>query len=119
LIVDDSLDFLAAATSLLEREQISVVGVATNLADALRAAERFNPDVVLVDIMLADESGFELTRQLLAEGHLMNGTNVILTSTHSEEDFADMIAASPARGFVPKSELSAGRICAILGLGSR
>jgi hypothetical protein len=33
-----------------------------------------------------------------------------LVSTHDEQDFADMIAASPALGFVPKSALTADAI---------
>jgi two-component system, NarL family, nitrate/nitrite response regulator NarL len=32
---------------------------------------------------------------------------VILISTHTEDDYADLIAETPAAGFVPKSELSA------------
>jgi hypothetical protein len=35
---------------------------------------------------------------------------VILISTHAEADFADLIAQTPAAGFVPKSELSAAAI---------
>jgi DNA-binding NarL/FixJ family response regulator len=68
---------------------------------------------VLVDIMLAQESGFELARRLNADGR-DSTSEVILVSTHAEEDFADLIAASPAAGFLPKSELSAGAIRRIL-----
>jgi hypothetical protein len=39
---------------------------------------------------------------------------VILISTHSQGDFADRIATSPALGFVPKTELSAKAIHALL-----
>jgi DNA-binding NarL/FixJ family response regulator len=70
------------------------------------------PDVVLVDIVLGDEDGFELARQLA--GHrLGQGPCVVLTSTHAEAEFADLIELSPADGFLPKAELSAdalGRI---------
>jgi hypothetical protein len=37
-------------------------------------------------------------------------SEVILISSHAEDDFAELIAASPVRGFVPKSELSAHAI---------
>jgi hypothetical protein len=40
---------------------------------------------------------------------------VILISTHAEQDFADMIAASPAVGFLCKSALSPGAIRDLLG----
>ena len=98
VIVDDNQAFLAAARALLEREGIAVVGVATTSAYALRLEEQLRPDVVLVDIRLGDESGFELARRL-------SGT-VILISTHDQSEYADEIAASPAAGFIAKAELS-------------
>jgi CheY-like chemotaxis protein len=109
LIVDDNESFLDAARVLLEREGQSVVGVATSAAEALARTEELRPDVVLVDITLAGESGFELARRLV-EHDPGDGAAVILISTHAEEDFADLIAASPANGFVPKSKLSADAI---------
>jgi DNA-binding NarL/FixJ family response regulator len=113
LIVDDNQAFLEAARVLLERQGLRVVGVASTSADALDRAEQLRPDVVLVDIMLAGESGFDLARRLL-ERDGGGGTPVILISTHSESDFADLIAESPATGFLPKSELSADAIREIL-----
>ena len=41
---------------------------------------------------------------------------MILISTHAEEDFADMVAASPAVAFLAKSELSGSAIRAALGI---
>jgi DNA-binding NarL/FixJ family response regulator len=118
LIVDDNGAFLAAARVLLEREGLSVVGVASNGAEALRLTEELSPDVLLVDITLGRESGIDLTRRLIEEGR-SEGSPVILISTHSEADFADLIAASQATGFVPKSELSAEAIRRIVDGRSR
>jgi DNA-binding NarL/FixJ family response regulator len=109
LIVDDSSSFLEAAQALLEREGLSVVGVASSGREALRRAQELRPDVVLVDISLSGESGFEVARRLVGDAE-DGGSKVILISTHSESDFADLIAVSPAIGFVPKSELSADAI---------
>jgi DNA-binding NarL/FixJ family response regulator len=108
LIVDDNPAFLEAARVLLEREGLSVVGVASRSAEALEQANELRPEVVLVDIMLGPESGFELTRRLAENGN--GGRKMILISTHAEADFADLIADSPAAGFLPKSELSASAI---------
>jgi DNA-binding NarL/FixJ family response regulator len=118
LIVDDNGAFLAAARVLLEREGLSVVGVASNGAEALRLTEELSPDVLLVDITLGRESGIDLTRRLIEEGR-SQGSPVILISTHSEADSADLIAASQATGFVPKSELSAEAIRRIVDGRSR
>jgi DNA-binding NarL/FixJ family response regulator len=109
LIVDDNSLFLDAARGLLEREGMRVVGVASTSAEGLRYAEELRPDVVLADIMLGGESGFELARRLV-EGDRGGVSAVILISTHSQADFADLIAESPAAGFLPKSELSADGI---------
>jgi two-component system, NarL family, nitrate/nitrite response regulator NarL len=113
LIVDDNQPFLEAARVLLERQGLSVVGVALTGAEALRRARELQPDLALVDIMLAEESGFECARDLI-EHDRDGGPAVILISTHAEADFADLIAESPARGFLPKSDLSADAIRRIL-----
>jgi DNA-binding NarL/FixJ family response regulator len=52
LIVDDSAGFLSSARRLLERQGITVAGVASNGADAVLRVEELQPDVVLVDIDL-------------------------------------------------------------------
>jgi DNA-binding NarL/FixJ family response regulator len=113
LIVDDSRSFLDAARVLLEREGVPVVGVASTIAEALSRAAELRPEVVLVDITLGAESGFELARRLRDNGR-DDSLKVILVSTHAEADFADLIAESPANGFLPKSELSAEAIRRVL-----
>ena len=118
LLVDDNDAFLEAARVLLEREGMQVAGVASNIAGALRQARALRPDVILVDIGLGEESGFDLARLLAADGQ--DGqragvhADVILISAQAETDYTDMIAESPAAGFLPKSELSAQRINQIL-----
>jgi len=101
LIVDDSQPFLDAARDLLERQGLRIVGLASTSAEAMRRSAELHPDVVLIDITLASESGFELVRQLSARDN--NAAALILISTHARADFADLIADSPAAGFVPKS----------------
>ncbi len=107
LIVDDNQPFLDAARLLLEREGLAVVGTATTSAQALRLEEELRPEVVLVDIRLGEESGFDLARQL-------SGT-VILISTHAQGEYAEEIAASPAAGFIPKAQLSASAVLRLAG----
>ncbi len=60
LIVDDDDGFLEVARDLLEREQISVVGVASDSVGALRMMSSARPDVMLIDVNLGEESGFDL-----------------------------------------------------------
>ncbi|HYK67085.1 MAG TPA: response regulator [Streptosporangiaceae bacterium] len=113
IIVDDNRDFLRAASTLLDRDEITVVGVASTGAQAHRACGELRPDLVLLDIQLGEESGFEVARQLSGRPGL--GTpRVILISSYSREDFGDMIADTPAISFLPKEALSATAVLAML-----
>jgi DNA-binding NarL/FixJ family response regulator len=105
LIVDDNPAFLKAAAEVLQRQGMSVVGVASNISDALAKALELQPDVCLVDIDLGDESGLDLAYRLSTTPEI-KASQVILISAYSEMDYADLIAASPAIGFLSKSELS-------------
>jgi CheY-like chemotaxis protein len=113
LIVDDDARFLRTAQRVLEHEGIEVVGVASTSAEALQRADELNPDVSLIDIDLGGESGFDLAERIAAAPG--EHPAVILISAYAEQDYADMIAASPAAGFVPKLSLSSNAIHAILG----
>ena len=117
LIVDDSTGFLQAARMLLEREGLDIAGEATTAAEGHRLARALQPDVVLADIVLGADSGFELARRL-ADDPLTVGTTVVLISTHSAADFAELIEASPAAGFLPKVELSARALQNLCGHGA-
>ena len=116
VIVDDSPGFVAAARSLLERQGLRILGVASNCAEGLRLVAELRPDVVLVDIYLGAESGFELARRL-DQMRDSTPTPVILISTHSEQDYADLIADSPALGFLSKTVISATAIRSLFGRG--
>jgi CheY-like chemotaxis protein len=120
LLVDDSGAFIEAASVLLQREGMTVTGVASNSAAALRQARALRPDVILVDIGLGDESGFDLARLLAQDrqDNLGGNAEVILISARAEIDYAELIAESPAAGFLAKSELSARAIDRLLGRSS-
>jgi CheY-like chemotaxis protein len=116
LLVDDNEAFLEAASLLLEREGVTVAGVASSIAEALRQARALRPDVILVDIGLGEESGFDLARLLAQDGRGGQGVGaeVILISTGAEADYSELIEESPAAGFLAKSELSVPDISRIL-----
>jgi two-component system nitrate/nitrite response regulator NarL len=117
LLVDDSPHFLEAASKLLEGQGLAVVGVASTPSEGLARVRELAPDVVLVDIDLNGESGFDLAWQLAAtsEG---SPTRTILTSTRGESDFAELVAVTPVLGFISKTELSAGAIRDFLADGN-
>jgi DNA-binding NarL/FixJ family response regulator len=109
LLVDDNAAFLEAARNILTRDGVMVAGTASCAAGALRQAGALHPDVVLVDVGLGSENGFDLARDLAAQG-----ITVIMTSTGAEEDYADLIAESPVAGFLAKAALSGAEIRRII-----
>ena len=99
---------------MLERDGVTVAGVAGSSAEAVQRVRAMRPDVVLIDIRLGQESGFDAVRQLAAGGQ---SAALIMISTYAGADYADLIAESPAAGFLPKAELSAAAVRRILGAG--
>lgn len=113
LIVDDNHAFLRAARELLEREGIRVLSAVSTGAEAYRTCRELNPDVVLIDIDLGDESGLEVARQLAGQA-AAEQPYLILISAYSEDDFGEMIADTPAVAFLPKADLSGTAVRGIL-----
>lgn len=113
LIVDDSPAFVRVARERLESQGIVVVDAAESVAEAVRQADFFRPDIILVDINLGAESGFDVASKF-ADGSRHHQPYVILISTHDESEFTELIETSPAVGFLTKTELSARAIAAII-----
>lgn len=113
LIVDDSPTFCAAATRSFEAAGMTVVGSASTLAAAVELAVAARPDVILVDIDLGGESGFDVVDAL--DRSVTPRPTMILVSTHEYEDFAELVEASPAIAFVQKFELTPNLILRTVG----
>ena len=105
IIVDDYQPFLKLARARLERQGMTVVGVAANGTEALRQARELSPDVALVDISLGTESGFDVAREISP----YVGSVILISSDdhYEDEDYAELIADSLAVGFLRKATLSA------------
>ena len=111
LIVDDHPSFRLSARRMLEADGYHVVGEAEDGAAAIEAVRELDPDLVLLDVQLPDLDGFEVAARLRAAGER---SAIVLTSTRESSDFGEEIAASPARGFVTKGELSGEAIAALI-----
>jgi CheY-like chemotaxis protein len=111
LIIDDNNAFRAAARQLLERGGFIVVAEAASGTDAVEDAKTHRPDLALVDLQLPDFDGFEVAVRL---SRLDPAPKVILTSSLDAADFGALVTSSSALGFIPKAELSAQAIDALL-----
>ena len=112
LIVDDSPQFFEAARQLLDDDGITVVGFAATADEAVDETLALRPDVVLVDVDLGIESGFDVAARLaeLPQG----GPPVVLISAESGTELAELVAASGALGFISKTDLSGDSILELL-----
>jgi CheY-like chemotaxis protein len=112
LVVDDHPSFRRFASRLLRAAGFAVVDEAGDGASALAAARRLRPDVVLLDVLLPDTTGFEVAEELSADP---DGPVVVLTSSRKAADFGGSIARSSARGFIAKQDLTASAVTALVG----
>lgn len=88
LVVDDEANICALLSATLRLVEFDV-RVAHTGRDALIAAEEFQPDLVVLDVMLPDLDGFEVARQLRADGRGPDNALVpvlFLTARHAVED---------------------------------
>ncbi|TBR17086.1 response regulator [bacterium] len=85
LLVDDKEVFCKILTMNLEITDEYEVEVVTNGLLAMDAARRFNPDVILLDIIMPDISGIELAKRMKNDDQLKYIPIIFLTAVFSEE----------------------------------
>jgi DNA-binding NarL/FixJ family response regulator len=99
LVVDDVDLFRTGLSAALARAGFDVVGEAKDAETAVSAAETFQPDVVVLDILMPGMSGLEAVEKVRA---VSPGASVVmLTGSESEEDLLECIKAG-ARGYLVK-----------------
>lgn len=111
LIVDDHPSFRASARAILEADGFDVVGEAEDGAGALLAARELSPDVLLLDVQLPDTDGFAVASTLCGGS---TPPAIVLVSSRDASDYGSLIAASGARGFIAKAELSGAALAALM-----
>jgi DNA-binding NarL/FixJ family response regulator len=100
LIVDDHPLFREGLKAIIARmDSYEVIGEAGNGRDALRMAQKFGPDLVLMDIGLPDQSGIELTRKMLKVSSKMR---IMIVSMHAKVDYIVKAFQAGATGYVIK-----------------
>ena len=101
LVVDDQALVRAGFVMILEQaDGIEVVGEAENGSDAVAAAERLGPDVVLMDIRMPEMDGIEATRQIIQRG--ATPIHVLILTTFDPDEYVYEALAAGASGFVLK-----------------
>ena len=112
LIVDDHPVFRGDARELLETAGYEVVGEAADAGEAVAAARRLKPDVLLLDVQLPDRDGFAVALELSLDSH---PARIVLVSSREGSDYGSRLLTSPAVGFIHKPELSRARLVELIG----
>lgn len=115
LLVDDHEVVRGGIASLLRStEDIVVAGEAGSVREAIDEAERTRPDVVVMDVRLADGSGIEATREIRAR---RPKTQVLMLTSFADDEalFASIMAG--ASGYVLKQVKSGELVRAIRAVG--
>jgi len=100
VVVDDHPVFRMGLTALLASlDGLLVVAEADSIASAVAAVATHQPDVVIMDLHLGDESGVEATREVLAA---RPGTGVLVVTMVEEEDTVFAAMRAGARGYLLK-----------------
>lgn len=112
LLVDDHPGFRRMARLLLQSGGYDVVAEAGTAGEALTSARDLEPDLVLLDVLLPDGNGADLAGVLAALPH---PPGVVLTSSYDGGGLAARLVDLPVLGFVPKDQLTAGRLAELFG----
>jgi DNA-binding NarL/FixJ family response regulator len=102
LIIDNNPLFILGLSSILDKEQkFSIIGSASNCADALKIAEKESPKLVLMEIRLGNENGLELIPKLKSLDLEMT---ILVMSLYDERSYAERVLRLGARGYILKTE---------------
>jgi two-component system response regulator DevR len=115
LLVDDHEVVRSGIASLLKAtDDIVVAGEAGSVREAIDEAERSRPDVVVMDVRLADGSGIEATREIRAR---RPNTQVLMLTSFADDEalFASIMAG--ASGYVLKQVKGGELVRAIRAVG--
>ena len=100
LLVDDHAVVRSGLRMLLENERdVEIIGEAATAAEALEAALRLKPNVILMDIGLPDMSGIDATREIKKR---CPDVSIVALTIHEDEEYFFKMLEAGASGYVPK-----------------
>jgi two-component system, NarL family, response regulator NreC len=116
LLVDDHAVVRSGLKLLLEREQdIDIVGEAGTAEEGVAASRALRPDVVVMDVVLPDESGIEATRTIIGE---QPDARVLVLSMQEDPTYVREAFGAGASGYLLKEGADADLVQAVREVGS-
>ncbi len=104
LLVEDHLLFQESLGRMLDSQpDITVVGGAVSVKDALEKTRQLKPDIILMDFTLPDGTGVEATQTILAE---QPAIKIVFLTIHEEDEMVFEAIRHGAQGYLPKNVTS-------------
>lgn len=101
VLADDHAVVRAGLRAVLAAaKDIEVIGEAKTGREAVAFAERYNPDIVIMDLDMPDLDGTAATKEIVAKGL---ATRVLVLTMHSEDDYLVPLMSAGAAGYLVKS----------------
>jgi len=110
VLADDHPIFRQGLRALLEKEGFSIVGEGADGFEATKLAEKFHPDVIVLDFSMPRLNGLDAAKEIQ---RISARTKVILLTVHREEQYVLEAMAAGVKGYVLKSEAATGLVDAI------
>jgi len=102
LVVDDHAVVRKGVTAILDGlPDWEVCGEASGGREAVSAAARLKPDILVMDISMPDMNGLDAARQILKDNP---GTEILILTMHESEQIVHDVLSSGARGYVLKAD---------------
>jgi DNA-binding NarL/FixJ family response regulator len=115
LVVDDHEVVRQGLVALLgRRPEFHVVAEAGTVAEAVAAARKFRPNLVVMDVRLPDGSGIEACREIRAE---MPETRVVMLTSYPDEDAVLSAIIAGASGYLLKQVRARDLVAALEAVG--
>src|SRR5919112_6216198 len=115
LVVDDHEVVRQGLVALLgRRPEFHVVAEAGTVAEAIEAAQRFRPNLVVMDVRLPDGSGIEACREIRAE---LPQTRVVMLTSYPDEEAVLSAIIAGASGYLLKQIRARDLVAALQAVG--
>ena len=114
LVADDHEAMRTGVRALIEQEPgWQVCGTATNGQEAVEAARKLKPDVVVLDMTMPELDGLSALREIK---HTVPNTEVVIFSAYHSEEVIEELFDSGAKSYIQKSDASRHLVAAIKSL---
>jgi DNA-binding NarL/FixJ family response regulator len=110
LLAEDHIMFRQGLRAIIERENLEVVGEASDGHEAIRLARKLTPDVAVLDLAMPSLNGLDAAREIIQSSPK---TKAILLTMHPEDQYVMEALRAGVRGYVLKSQATSDLIRAV------